>query len=69
MTMTNDSIVYITPETLNNITNTIDDTIAYLAQECFESGEPISGETLYKVIGAWCETKEAEFRGEFNEQV
>ena len=66
MTMTNDSITYIDPDTLKNITDTIDDTVAYLAQECFENGTPVSGETLYKIINAWSATKEAEFRGEFN---
>ena len=60
-------MITVNPDVIDNITDTLDDTVAYLAQECFEAGEPISGETIYKIIAAWSETKIAEFNGEFNQ--
>ena len=46
------------------ITETIEDTVEYLCQEMFESGTPMSGETMWLLISALAETKGAQFRGE-----
>ena len=56
--------VTITRDQSNTITETIEDTVAYLCQDLYESGTPLSGETVYKVIAAYAETKAAQFAGE-----
>ena len=59
-------MISIPPQVSSEITNTIEDTVAYLAQSFAEDGEFISGETIYKIISAFATTKEAEFNGQFN---
>ena len=44
----------------------MEDMVSYVTQELFESGELVSGETVYKVISALAETKLAEYRGELS---
>ena len=46
------------------ITETIEDTVEYLCQEMFESGTPMSGETMWLLVSALAEAKGAQFRGE-----
>ena len=56
-----------TSVTLNQsttITETIEDTVEYLCQEMFESGTPMSGETMWLLVSALAEAKGAQFRGE-----
>ena len=48
----------------NTVTQTIEDTVEYLCQEMFESGTPMSGETMYLLISAFAEAKVAQFKGE-----
>ena len=56
--------VTITQDQSTTITETIEDTVAYLCQDLYESGTPMSGQTIYKIIAAYAETKCAEFNGE-----
>ena len=44
----------------------MEDMVSYVTQELFESGELVSGETVYTVISALAETKLAEYRGELS---
>ena len=46
------------------ITETIEDTVEYLCQEMFESGTPMSGETMWLLVSALADAKGAQFRGE-----
>ena len=48
----------------NTITQTIEDTVEYLCQEMFESGTPMSGETMYTILSSFAEAKVAQFKGE-----
>ena len=54
----------ITQDQSDTITQTIEDTVEYLCQDMFESGTPMSGETVYKIVSAFCESKVAQFKGE-----
>ena len=50
----------------NDILASMEDMVSYVTQELFESGELVSGETVYTVISALAETKLAEYRGELS---
>ena len=54
----------ITQATSNTIVESIEDTVEYLCRDLFESGTPISGETLWLLVSALAEAKGAQFRGE-----
>ena len=58
-------MVTINKESAELITDTLEDTVSYLCEELYREGEPISGESVYKLISAFSEAKLAEFRGEF----
>ena len=60
------SNVTISRQASNEIRTTMEDMVSYVTQELFESGELVSGETVYKVISALAETKLAEYRGELS---
>ena len=48
------------------VTETIEDMVEYICQELADSGEIISGETVYKIIECFAIAKQAEFNGDFN---
>ena len=54
----------ITQNQSTTIVESIEDTVEYLCQEMFESGSPMSGETMWLVVSALAEAKCAQFRGE-----
>ena len=54
----------ITKDQSDTIRETIEDTVQYLCQEMFESGTPMSGETVWTVIQCLAEAKVAQFQGE-----
>ena len=54
----------ITQNQSDTIVQTIEDTVEYLCQDMFESGTPMSGETMWLVVSALAEAKSAQFRGE-----
>ena len=56
----------ISRETVESIRETLEDMVGYLTQEAYESGELVSGETVYKVIACMAEAKLAEFNGELS---
>lgn len=56
----------ISRETVQSIRETLEDMVGYLTQEAYESGELVSGETVYKVISCMAEAKMAEFNGELS---
>ena len=62
--MDNTIMTTITQDQSDTITQTIEDTVEYLCQDMFESGTPMSGETVWKVVAAFAEAKSAQFRGE-----
>ena len=54
----------ITQDQSTEITAMLEDTVQYLCQDMFESGTPVSGETVWKVVAAYAEAKGAQFTGE-----
>jgi len=57
----------ITRDQSKEITEMIEDTVEYLCRQMFENGTPMSGETIYKVISCYSETKLHEFSGGFTD--
>lgn len=54
------------PEANKEIIETLDDTVEYLCHHLSKEGHLVSGETLWKIINCYSETKLAEFEGMFN---
>ena len=46
------------------IRESIEDTVEYICREAMQSGDPISGETVWTVIECLAVAKQAEMRGE-----
>ena len=57
-------MITITQDQSDTITQTIEDAVEYLCQDLYESGTPLAGETVWKVVQAYAATKEAEFQGQ-----
>ena len=56
----------ITRDQSTTVTEMLEDTVQYLCQDLFESGTPLSGETVWKIISCYSETKLHEFSGQFD---
>ena len=54
----------LTPDTLDTITETLEDTVEYLSQDLYEQGHLMSGEKLWTIVQCLAEAKVAQFRGE-----
>jgi len=54
----------LTPDTLDTITETIEDTVEYLCQELYSQGHLISGEKVWTIVSCLSEAKCAQFKGE-----
>lgn len=61
-----DQMITITENQNQFVTETIEDMVEYICQEMADSGEIISGETVYKIIECFAIAKQAEFNGDFN---
>tara|TARA_Y100001973_G_scaffold43927_1_gene65459 strand:+ start:368 stop:553 length:186 start_codon:yes stop_codon:yes gene_type:complete len=55
--------ITINRESARELTDMIEDSIEYWCQSMLESGELVSGETAYKIISAFAQAKEEEFKG------
>ena len=59
-------MIVISKSLSKEIIETIDDCVEYICNESARRGELVSGETVYKVIHSWTETKMEEYKGKFN---
>jgi len=55
--------ITLNPQDVNDLTEMLEDTVAYFCQQVAEEGRLISGQTAYLLMECFAATKGAEFQG------
>ena len=58
-----ENTITLNPDTIKEFNELLEDAVEYICGESFKEGEPLSGETLYKVMECFAQAKQAQFAG------